>query len=236
MIDFHCHILPNMDDGADSIATSLAMLRHSFLQGVDMMVSTSHFYGNEEYPQRFLERREDAFQRLQDAMFLQPEVFPDIVLGAEVLYFPGISEAEELASMRIGTSQCILIEPPMAKWSDDMLDDIVRMGENFGCQPVIAHVDRFMKYLRDESLITRVWERNLLVQVNGSYFLDPAAAKSAMRNLRQGRIHLIGSDCHNLDSRAPNLERARKAAMGWGLEREFEKLSQNALRLLKRKG
>lgn len=236
MIDFHCHILPNMDDGAESIATSLAMLRHSFLQGVDVMVSTSHFYGNEEYPQRFLVRRTEAWRRLQDAMLLQPEVFPYIVLGAEVLYFPGISEAEELELLRIGDSRCILIEPPMAKWSDAMLDDIVCMGENLGLQPVIAHVDRFMKYLRDESLITRVWERQMLVQVNADYFLDPVAAKSAMRNLRRGYIHLIGSDCHNLDSRAPNLEEARRTAIGWGLDREFERLSQNAMRLLKRKG
>jgi len=236
MIDFHCHILPNMDDGAESIATSLEMLRRSFLQGVDVMVSTSHFYGNEEYPQRFLERRGEAFDRLQEAMLLRPEVFPDIALGAEVLYFPGISQAEDIASLRIGDSSCILIEPPMVKWSDAMLDDIMCMGENFGLQPVIAHVDRFMKYLRDETLITRVWERNMLVQVNADYFLNPATAKTAMRNLRLGYIHLIGSDCHNLDTRAPNLEDARRAALGWGLEREFEKLSQNAMRLLKRKG
>lgn len=236
MIDFHCHILPNMDDGADSIDTSLAMLRRSFRQGVDVMVATSHFYGNEEYPQRFLERRAEAYQRLQDAMLLRPEVFPDIALGAEVLYFPGISQAEEIGQLNVGDSRCILIEPPMTKWSDTMLDEIVRMGRNFGYRPVIAHVDRFMKYLRDESLITRVWERNMLVQVNASYFLDPAAAKSVQWNLRMGYIHLIGSDCHDLRSRAPNLALARKAAIGWGLEKEFDLLSQNAMRLLKRKG
>lgn len=235
MIDFHCHILPNMDDGAESVAASLAMLRQSFLQGVDVMVSTSHFYGHEEYPQRFLERRAEAFDRLQEAMLLQPEVFPDITLGAEVLYFPGISQAEELASLTIGDSRCILIEPPMAKWSDAMLDDIMYMGA-YGLQPVIAHVDRYMNYLRDDSLITRVWERNLLVQVNADYFLNPATVRSAMRDLRQGCIYLLGSDCHNLDSRAPNLDRARRAAIRWGLEREFDRLSQNAEQLLKRKG
>ena len=57
MIAFHSHILPQMDDGADCVETSLAMLRESFLQGVDIMVSTSHFYADEDYPQRFLERR-----------------------------------------------------------------------------------------------------------------------------------------------------------------------------------
>lgn len=236
MVDFHCHILPNMDDGAENTPISLAMLRQSFLQGVDIMVSTSHFYGNEEYPQRFLERRAEAFGRLREAMLLQPETFPDIVLGAEILYFPGICEAQELSSLMIGSSRSILIEPPMTHWSDAMLDDIAQMGENLDCIPVIAHVDRFMRYLRDDSLIFRVLERNMLVQVNADYFLNPATSKAAMRNLKQGRIHLLGSDCHNLRSRAPNLGAVRNLAKAHGLEAEFAELSRNALRLLKRKG
>lgn len=236
MVDFHSHILPDMDDGSESVATSLTMLRQSFLQGVDIMVSTSHFYGDEEYPRSFLKRRMKAFRTLQDAMLLQAEAFPIIVLGAEILYFPGISEAEELSTLMIGSSRSILIEPPMTHWSDSMLDDIVQMGENLNCVPVIAHVDRFMNYLRDDSLISRVLERNMLVQVNAEYFLNPATTKAAMKNLKQGRIQLIGSDCHNLGSRAPNLGAARNLAKAYGLEAEFNELSRNALRLLKRKG
>lgn len=236
MVDFHSHILPDMDDGADSAATSLAMLRQSYLQGVDVIISTSHFYGNEEYPQPFLERRMMAYQILEEAMLLQAEAFPTVVLGAEILYFPGISEAEELSSLMIGSSRSILIEPPMARWSDSMLDDIAQMGENLHCIPVIAHVDRFMNYLRDDSLIFRVLERDMLVQVNADYFLNPATTRAAMKNLGQGRIHLIGSDCHDLYSRAPNLGAARNRARAYGLEAEFDALSHNALRLLNRKG
>ena len=43
-IDFHCHILPKMDDGSDSINTSLAMLRAEHTQGVNRVVLTPHFY------------------------------------------------------------------------------------------------------------------------------------------------------------------------------------------------
>lgn len=236
MIDFHSHILPEMDDGADCIETSLAMLRESFLQGVDIIVSTSHFYADEDYPQRFLERRMRAVQELQDAMLLQAEVFPRIFLGAEVLYFPGISQAEELAPMTIGASQCMLVEPPMAAWTDSMLDEIVQMGENLKCRPVIAHIDRYMTYLGDESLISRVLERQMLVQVNASYFVNPATTKSAMKHLKQGEIHLIGSDCHNMGTRAPNLGQARRLARAYGLLKEFEMLSRNAALLLKQKG
>ena len=236
MIDFHSHILPQMDDGADCVETSMAMLRASFQQGVDIIVSTSHFYADEDYPQRFLKRRMKAYQTLQDAMLLQAEVFPKIILGTEVLYFPGISQAEELAPMMIGASRCMLVEPPMADWTDSMLDEIVQMGENLKCRPVIAHVDRYMTYLKDESLISRVLERKMLVQVNAGYFLNPVTTKVAMKHLKQGEIHLIGSDCHNMGNRAPNLGQARRLARAYGLQKEFEMLSRNAALLLKQKG
>lgn len=232
MIDFHSHILPKVDDGAGSIGVSLAMLRRSFLQGVDLMVASSHFYADEEYPAAFLRRRDEAFRQLSDAMLLSPEVYPRIVPGAEVLYFPGISQAEEVASLRIGTSRAILIEPPMTPWSEEMLDEIVRLGENFSCTPVLAHVDRYMQMLRDETLIDRARARNLTVQVNACYFLNPKTVKTAMRNLTEGKIQLVGSDCHNLDTRAPDLGPARKQVRRWSAEAAFKQLHQNAAELL----
>ena len=236
MIDFHSHILPNMDDGPEDVAVSLDMLRQSYLQGVDVIVSTSHFYADEEYPKEFLLRRKRAINILRDAILASPEVYPKIVFGAEVLYFPGISDAEEIGSLMIGDTNCILIEPPMAHWTDSMLDEIARLGGNFGCTPVIAHVDRYMQLLRDQTLIDRVRERNMVVQVNAEYFLNPKTVKSAIRNLKKGNIQLIGSDCHNLESRPPNLGFAWKQAKVYGVEREFERLHQNAAALLLRRG
>ena len=120
----------------------------------------------------------------------------------------------------------------MAPWSDAMLDEIVELGENLNCRPVVAHVDRYMRMLKDKRLIDRVLERNLLVQVNASWFLDPGTVKSAVRSLKQGKIHLIGSDCHNLLSRSPNLGQARQQAEAYGAAAEFEELRRNAVRLL----
>ena len=235
MIDFHSHILPKVDDGPDRIADSLTMLRRSFQQGVDLVVSTSHFYANEEYPEDFLERRNRAFRALRSAMLMTPDVYPRIILGAEVLYFPGISDAEEIGSLMIGSSKSILIEPPMAPWSDVMLDEIAQLGRNLDCIPVIAHVDRFMQMLHDETLMARVLQRDMWVQVNAEYFLNPKTVKAAVRNLKKGNIQLIGSDCHNLLSRSPNLGLAWKQVKAFGVESEFKMLHQNAVNLLRRR-
>ena len=232
MIDFHSHILPGVDDGPDRISESLGLLRQSRQQGTEVMVATSHFYADEDYPIRFLERRNAAFLRLREAMLRDSEAYPLIVLGAEVLYFPGISQAQDIERLTIGSGRTMLVEPPMAPWRDDMLDEIVELGKHLGCQPVIAHVDRFMRMLRDPRLIDRVLERELLVQVNTEYFIDPKTVKSAVRNLKKGKIQLIGSDCHNLTSRSPNLGQARRQARSYGAEAEFEELRRNALKLL----
>ena len=232
MIDYHCHILPQMDDGPDRLSECLTMLRHSKEQGVEVMVSTSHFYADEDYPAQFVERRNAAFRRLREAMGRNTDSYPLIVLGAEVLYFPGISQAQDIEKLTIGSGRTILVEPPMTPWSDTMLDEIVELGKNLRCKPVIAHVDRYMRMLKDKHLLDRVLERNLLVQVNASWFLDPGTVKAAVRSLKQGKIHLIGSDCHNLLSRSPNLGQARQQAMAYGAEAEFEELRRNGLRLL----
>lgn len=231
MIDFHSHVLPQMDDGPESLRESLEMLSLCFRQGVDAVVSTSHFYAYQEDPEAFLLRRGQRLRALREAMLCSTEVYPRIIPGAEVLYFPGISQAQEVAELSIA-GRAILIEPPMAPWSEDMLDEIVRLGENFGLEPVVAHVDRYMLMLGDNRLIDRVLERGLLVQVNGSYFLDEKREKAAVRNLRRGRIHLIGSDCHNLFDRAPNLGPVRRAVRAAGAEAEFRTLQENAAGLL----
>lgn len=232
MIDYHCHILPQMDDGPDRLSECLTMLRRSKEQGVEVMVSTSHFYADEDYPAQFVERRNAAFLRLREAMAREGESYPLIVLGAEVLYFPGISQAQDIEKLVIGSGRTILVEPPMTTWSDSMLDEIAELGENLNCKPVVAHVDRYMRMLKDKQLIDRVLERNLLVQVNASWFIDPKTVRFAVRNLKQGKIHLIGSDCHNLLSRSPNLGQARQQAKAYGAEAEFEELRRNGLRLL----
>ena len=232
MIDFHCHILPGVDDGAESLDESLLMLRESFLQGVDLMVSTSHFYGTDEYPGEFIKRRNHAVQQLKDAMLFSTEVYPEVMVGTEVLFFPGISEAEGIEQLQIGNSGCILIEPPMTPWTGDMLDEIRQLGYNFDLTPIVAHVDRYMNVLQDTSLIDRVLKRDLVVQVNGSYFLNPKTRKAAFENLKAGKIQLIGTDCHNLESRPPNLGKVRKLVRENHAEEAFQQLHQNAADLL----
>lgn len=233
MIDFHSHILPQMDDGSSCLAESLDMLRESSAQGVDLMLSTSHFYCNDEYPDTFLERRQRAYEVLAEGIRQTKKPMPEIMLGAEVYYFPGISTAEGIESLAFGAERCILVEPPMSPWSDRILDEIASMRQGKGVIPVIAHLDRFVSMLDDVSLIPRVRERNMMIQVNASGFISRNTQALVLQLLRSRQIQFIGSDCHNMDRRRPNMRFAKQIAAQAGLQREFNQLSRNASRVLK---
>ncbi len=236
MIDIHSHFLPEIDDGSDSIETSLGMLLESYSQGVDLIAATPHFYADEDDPESFLARRNDAYDRLQAAMASVRESFPRILLGAEILYFPGMSVADELYEMRIGGAPLLLIEPPMIPWTDSMLDEIELTGQNLHCIPMIAHVDRYMYMLRDNSLIDRLGRRRLLTQVNASFFIRPMSRAFALELLRDDRIHFIGSDCHNMGERAPNMGTAAEIIAENGEADKLETLDRRVRYFLEKTG
>lgn len=234
MIDFHSHVLPGMDDGADSLEMSLSMLRSSKEQGVDLLFATPHFYADESDPEEFLRNRAEAFAALSEAIQQNPESYPKLLLGAEVLYYPGMSTTEELRQMGMGNTPLLLVEPPMVPWTEIMLEEIEEIGENLRLIPVIAHMDRYMRMLGDDGLMERVARRKILIQVNGSYFLRAATTERAIRGLCADRFHFIGSDCHNNEDRVPNLAAVRRIIEDRGATAAYEHLERRIRTFLKR--
>lgn len=204
MTDFHSHILPGIDDGSGSTEESVSMLRMEAKQGIGCVIATPHFYARHDDPERFLLRRAAAMERLRAATARQ-EGLPQVLLGAEVHYFPGMSDSEALARLTIEKKSCILIEMPPAPWTPQMYRELEWVYTKQGLTPIIAHLDRYISPFRAHGIPAQLEELPVLVQANASFFLKGGTASFALRLLRQERIHLLGSDCHNLTSRAPNL-------------------------------
>ncbi len=204
VVDFHSHILPGVDDGSCSVEESLAMLRMEAEQGVKHVVATPHFYANHDTLERFVHRRADAWEKLQVALAEEPDL-PKITLGAEVYFFPGISDSEALPQLTIGQKSYIMIEMPSVPWTQSMYQEITGIYEKTGITPIIAHIDRYIRPFRTHGILKRLEEMPVLVQANGSFFLRPSTASMAVRMLEENRIQLLGSDCHNMDVRKPNL-------------------------------
>lgn len=123
IVDFHSHILPGIDDGSASAEESIAMLRMETEQGIDCVVATPHFYAHHDAPEGFLAHRREAEIRLREAMDGLEEM-PEIILGAEVYFFPGISDSDTIPELTIGYNRCILIEMPPSPWSQNMYSEL----------------------------------------------------------------------------------------------------------------
>ena len=107
--DYHSHILPNIDDGSDSVKTSLKMIKMMKGQGIGIIVATPHFYLHRESSLGgYLEKRQNAYEKLMAA---EPAV-TDIHIGAEVAIEKGISGLDGLEKLCISGTGLILLEPP----------------------------------------------------------------------------------------------------------------------------
>ncbi len=202
--DFHSHVLPEMDDGSRSPEESVAMLSAMAVQGVSRVVATPHFYLHHEDADSFLRRRQRSYERLLPAL-QQESGLPELVLGAEVYYFPGISESEVLTQMTIGSSGCVMVEMPIGPWSDAMLRELSEMESRLGLIPIIAHIDRYIGTVSSRHLSAVLEDMPVYVQANALPFLCWSTRRRLLKMLKKGQIQLLGSDCHDTEKRPPNL-------------------------------
>ena len=207
MIDWHTHILPNIDDGSRDVQESIKMFDMLSQQGVKTVVATPHFLADNESVDTFLERRLNSFCELKT--FLKPE-HPDILLGAEVKYYYGISRLEGLRRLCIEGTRLLLLEMPMARWTEYVVREIVELAASQDVVLILAHVERYIKLQTAETL-ERLYESGILMQVNASLFKGYFSKKLAFSMLKNNTAHFIGSDCHNTKSRPPKIGDAFEA-------------------------
>lgn len=202
MIDFHSHILPGMDDGSRSVEESADMLRELYRQGVELAALTPHFYAYENSPARFLERRDRAFARLAPVL---GEDMPRVRLGAEVYYFREISHMEGLDSLCLEGSRLLLLEMPFNTWTEGEIREVEELCRSGRFTVMMAHIERYWKDQK-RSVWRRLREAGAVFQCNASFFKPSLHQGRAIRMLRQGYVQIIGTDCHNMEGRRPNMD------------------------------
>ena len=207
IVDFHSHILPGIDDGSRSVEESIAMLQMEAEQGITHVVATPHFYPQHDNPESFLRRRAAAEALLREQMQKHPGL-PKLSVGAEVYYFPGISHSEAIQGLTIDKKRCMLLEMPGVPWTRSMYQELEDLHTKQGLIPIIAHVDRYIRPLHTYGIPRRLAEIGVLVQANGNFFIRRETERMAMKLLKTGHVHLIGSDCHGLETRRPNVKEA----------------------------
>ncbi len=204
MIDFHAHILPSVDDGSKSVEESLKLLAMLSAQGIESVLATSHYYADRESPQNFLERRAIAYETLKPSLDCK---YPEMLLGAEVRFYDGISRLSELCSLRIQNTKLLLLEMPFARWTEYTVKELCELSCSNEIVIVLAHIERYLN-MQDRGVFEYLREHGVLMQVNASFFADLLSRRKALRMLESGLIDALGSDCHNTHIRRPRINEA----------------------------
>ena len=204
MIDYHTHILPGIDDGCQTVEESIKVLNMLKEQGVSTVYATPHFYSGQNNPKVFLSRRERAYERLKP--YLTADM-PEVILGAEIEFFEGISRVKDIFDLGLGEKKILLIEMPERSWSARVIGEILMLNSNSAYTVMIAHIERYSMYQKKDVLKMLLAE-GVLMQGSADFFAYPKTRKKALKMLNNGLIHVLGSDAHNSEARAPRMGEA----------------------------
>ncbi len=204
--DIHSHFLPCMDDGCKTVQESVAVLKRAQSQGMTKLIATPHYYHERESAADFIARRDACEQLLRDAVSRENGPMPQFCCGAEVAYFAGIDRYDDLRQLCLGKSRYLLLELPFTPWSGQVVRDVQNISLR-GIIPVLAHFERYVA-IQSEQNLQRLLELDPLIQTNAESLLGFWKGAHSRRSLAQGRVHLLGSDCHGIDHRPFELGQA----------------------------
>lgn len=206
LVDVHSHILPGIDDGSPDVETSLKMIEALQSQGARAIVLTPHYYSDSISYEDFVARRDNALHLLEKSL---PPGSPKLIPAAEVYITKYLLNNSNLDALKIGNTNYALIEHPFScDFSQETYDRLLSLNYDYGIKPVLAHIERYPAFMDDGDLLDSYIEMGCIAQVNISSFVDSSRSlrKKLFKYLESGRIHLIGTDCHNLSSRKPDFE------------------------------
>lgn len=225
LFDIHTHILPHMDDGASSAAESCEMLRLLKNQGVDAVVATPHFRGNQDTIHGFFARRTDCYEHLMERY--EKDAMPEIYLGAEVRYFKGITESFDFLKLTLGKSRCILLEPPFGPFPSGMAAELKNFVNSCDYRVIIAHVDRYLGDNGWEALYSLCDGDKIRGQVNAESLIRLIGRKKAVALLENNVCSYLADDTHNMEKRKPMMEPAMKQISKYCRQETVEQLIRN---------
>jgi protein-tyrosine phosphatase len=205
MVDIHCHILPGMDDGAETMEQSVEMAEMAIADGITHVVATPH--ANAEYrfnPEAIRQRRDELQQRVGDRLTL--------LTGCDFhLSFENLQDLRgNHAKYTINQKSYLLVEfadfsiPP---GTDDTLHQLLLQG----ISPIITHPER-NRLIRAKPHMLRKWLRQgCYVQLTAQSLLGgfgESTQKQTEQWLEQDMVHFFASDAHNTTKRPLQLRKA----------------------------
>lgn len=198
--DIHCHLLPGIDDGSNSIEESIEILRRAEKEGVSEIVLTPHYIENTRYNCNNKNKKE-SFEILKKAI-KQAGINIKLYLGNENYMSNNFIELlNNNEIMTINNSRYLLFEFPLSqpyKNSKDYLYELVTKGY----VPILAHPERYRDFQKNPDLVEEYTRMGILLQGNYKSLLGKygrASKKTLKILLKKDLITFLGSDIHHIE-------------------------------------
>jgi protein-tyrosine phosphatase len=209
LIDIHCHLLPNIDDGPGSWEESLELARMLTDEGVEIAITTPHWIkGSAWQPEssNVVELVDELNLKLREKNILL-SVLPGMEVGIN-------EELAELVSngkiLTLGGGNHILVETPYVSIPYGIKEIIFHLKVS-GFEPILAHPERCGEIQANPKILKDIVDYGASVQVTTSSFLGyfgKDARECAIRLAKEGLIHFVASDAHSPDKRPPIINKA----------------------------
>lgn len=234
MTDFHSHIIYGVDDGADTIENSIAILKNAKMAGFNNIILTPHYMENYyEYPTDEIENRVYELKKV-----CKKEKIDINLYQANEVYITNnmIKLIEEEKISTINKTKYVLFELPMNEEPQNLLEVIYMLKEK-NIIPIIAHPERYRYIQKNPNKLIELIDMGVLFQANygsiiGQYGKE---CKTTVKLLiKNNFIHFLGTDVHKTANIYSKISKVRKELKKLITEKQIEELVQkNAEMILK---
>lgn len=214
MIDLHCHILPDIDDGPRDWAEALEMAQVARDDGIRTVVATPHLFRHRQVDLQEINAKEIIMQRLEEfrRKLEEAEIPLEILAGCDFPLSPealALLDQEQVLSVNNTGSYLLLELPGLAL--PPATEEICYTLCSRGLTPIITHPERHLVIQENPEKLGRLLDLGCLAQLTaGSLtgFFGRRVASLSRTLIKRGYIHLIASDAHRPRGRAPKLSEA----------------------------
>lgn len=196
MIDIHSHIIPKIDDGADSFEEAYTMFLEASNAGFTDIISTSHYI--EDYYEADSIKRHSWIEAMNKVL-KENNVNLKLHCGNEIYITQNLIKLiKEKKVSTLADSKYVLFELPMnnnVKYLNEMIFEI----KSLGMIPVIAHPERYAFVQQNSNMLINLIEQGALFQGNYASIIGRYGnhAKNTIKKLlKANMIHFLGTDCH----------------------------------------
>jgi len=208
MIDIHCHILPEVDDGPTTWEMAQEMCRMAADDGIEHIVATPHANDRYHYDREYLAELRDHLQQLVGPA-------PRIGLGCDFhMSYENLQDVMVRPERYlIEGGRYLLVELSNFSIPAQIEESYGRMRQ-MGITPIVTHPERNPILQRTPQRVLEWVEMGCAVQVTASAFgrrWGKAATRMAQWLLKREAVHVLASDAHNVKSRPPNMSEGREA-------------------------